>query len=128
MAENLVTPDVEALIVEDFATNLAPYPVATAVPDPRPAAFIRILRTGGEGRTQRVLERVNITVEAWADDEVTAHNIAADCEARLFELADLPGEFYSVEPFSSPARLPDPVSAQHRYTATYQVTVRAVAS
>lgn len=126
--EVLVAPDVEAIAVAYLAPLVAPATVATRIPAQRPARFVRVLTTGGAGRSSVVLHRVSLTVEAWATDAVAASNLARLLDGLLLAWPGQAGaRVYAVQPFGSPANLPDPVSGSPRYTATYEVTVRAVA-
>ena len=80
-------PDVEAMVLT-FLRGRVESPMATTVPSPRPDPFVRLWRNGGPA-VNRVLERAQVTVEAWSADSVTASEIASACrEALLNEYYD----------------------------------------
>lgn len=68
--------DVEAALIE----YLAPLGVnvGTTVPNPAPAGFIRVSRTGG-GRPNVIEERPTMLFECWAADSVAAFDLASSC-------------------------------------------------
>lgn len=125
--EVIVFPDVEQLVIDGIAPELAArgwvVPVTTRTPNPRPAEYVRVIRTGGV-RVNLVLERAQITVEAFAEREARAERLAALVRGILPTLEAA----YDVDEFSAPGNLPDPTTAQHRYTATYGVLVRGAAA
>lgn len=133
--EVIVFPDVEQLLVEWLPGRLQAagitVTVVTAVPSPRPAEFVRVLRVGGTA-AEFYRDRATMLVEAWAGLESRAYEIAAVCRGLInalpgFDIGGYP-PVYKVEEASGPANLPDPTSAQHRYTATYALHVRGVAA
>ncbi|WP_045076269.1 hypothetical protein [Psychromicrobium lacuslunae] len=122
-------PDIEKLLCK-YLTNMlaltdqAGVKAGTKVPVKRPRAFVRVLRTGG-ARQNVIYDRAQITVEAYADDEVTAEDIAQLCRGfihRIDQVDDV--QFYRVDEFAAPANFPDPLTSQTRYIATYQIGVR----
>lgn len=101
----------------------------TRVPDPRPAAFVRVLRTGGPQDTP-VTDYAQLTIESWADDEGTAQDVAQMCRALL--MASVGSRVNSTpvcgyEELNGPQNLPDPTSAQPRYTFTIRYRLRGSA-
>lgn len=131
ITEILRSPDVEQLLVDALPAALAELgisvPVSSAVPNPRPGEFVRVIRTGGVLGDVFVIDKASVTVEAWASRESRAYEIADACRGVLHALPAREGlavTVYRVEEFAAPANLPDPTSAQHRYTATYAVHTR----
>jgi hypothetical protein len=124
MSEVLVAPDLEGLAVAYLSDRLD-VPVSTRVPTTRPDPFVRLMATGGGGRTAVVLQRTNLTVEAWASREVAASDLARLVEAHLLAWPGT-GQVYGIDEFAAPGNLPDPVSGWPRYTLTVQVIHRAV--
>ena len=136
MAEAVLFRDVEDLVCTFLRARLsAAFPgldvfpgqlfpgapqIGIRVPTARPDEFIRILRTGGPKETL-VSEAAQITVEAWAKSEARSSLLLSQCRA-LLNAAD--ETIYGVREFSGPANLPDPLSAQLRYTMSFQVRAR----
>lgn len=134
MAQLIEPRDVEALAVaavnlELPAMVIAEYgPEATArastrMPNPRPAMHVRIMRIGGTDETL-VTEYALLTLEGWAEDEGRAvwllnrtRGILRAQDGDLFGYDGSPG---------SVANLPDPTTAQIRYTTTIGIRARAV--
>lgn len=121
-----VLPDVEAIVVA-FLNGVVVPPVSTRVPNPRPAAFVRAWRTGGAA-TSRVLERAQITVQAWGSnsaDTVAASDLAQACRTALFnEYTGMP-LVRGVEEIAGLYSDPDPATGIARYTFTVTLMVRA---
>lgn len=133
MTEAILFPDVEDIVGTWLGPQLAaagfPVPVATRVPSPRPAEFVRLLATGGQ-RLNLVQAAPTLTVEAWAAKETRASLL---CRTALALIESMAGQVidgttvYRARDFGLPVNLPDPTSAQIRYTATGQITLRGVA-
>lgn len=121
VAEAVLFRDVEALVCAFLRKPLlGSIQIGIRVPTPRPLEFIRVLRTGGPKETL-ISEAAQITVEAWAQSEQRASLLLSQCRA-LLNAAD--ETIYGVHEFSGPANLPDPLSAQFRYTQSFQVRAR----
>lgn len=136
MPEILVAPDAETLIVQYITSELStrsPYTTTkayTAVPNPRPAMWVRVLRTGGT--RDLMIDRPSITLEAWADTSVAASALMQLVRGLMHAIDQVTysgttHQFYDPQEFSGPANLPDPLSGQERYTETFSVGVRATA-
>lgn len=110
-----MAPDVEALVIGYLNAALIP-PVSSQVPNPRPAAFVRVSLSGGPGFTDGMYEAL-LTVEAWSATKPAASDLARRACAHL-EAA--PG-FYATA--TAPRWFPDE-SNQPRYVATAQVWTR----
>jgi hypothetical protein len=121
ITEGILYPDIENLVCGYLRTRMAsPPPTGIRVPSPRPNEFIRVQRTGGIKETL-VSEAAQVTVEAWAQSEERASLLLSTCRA-ILNAAD--ATLYGVREFSGPANLPDPLSAQIRYTMSFQVRAR----
>lgn len=127
MRDVVVFPDAEYVTVTWLDSHLD-VPVATLVPDPRPELWLRIQRVGGVLHT-RVSDAATLTVEAWGDEYELASDLAQVARAYIHAMV---GEtvdgvpVYRVEELAGPASLPDPVSAQPRFTFTVTVHMRGV--
>lgn len=96
--------------------------VATKVPADRPAVFVRAWVNGGAA-VNRVLERVQVTVDVWAPSTTAAAELAADIRtAFLGGYTSMP-LVRGVEEVTRPYSVPDEVS--ERYRATFALMVRA---
>ena len=71
---SLTLANVEAALVGYLATKVT-VPVSTRVPNPRPASFVRVQRTGGAGQNL-VQERPVVLVECWAATDTAAWALA----------------------------------------------------
>lgn len=133
MPELIVFPDAEAVVRSLLLSALpgsafAGVTVGTKVPSPRPAEFVRLMRTGG-ARESLVVDRAQITVEAWAGTEARAAAVLEYCRAVILRGGVASGvQLYRPEEFSGPSNLPDPLSGQVRYTATFAVRLRGTAA
>lgn len=135
MAEVLVSPDVVALVIAWLKTELPLIPdqsavsVTRAVPSPRPPQFLTVELIGGVGRQPGVpvVDRVAVTVEAWAQRVDQAHDLAQNARAvvhaaRGVVLAGV--QVYRVTEQGAPVELPDPLSDQPRVTFSVEMHVR----
>ena len=115
--------DAEALAVAFLKARVSA-PVSTKIPKPRPATFVRVRRTGGAA-VNRVLERVQLTFEAWAPDEVAAANLAGAVRGHILNHYTGMVLVRGVEEISGPYSDPDPTTGIPRYTFTVALSVRA---
>jgi hypothetical protein len=107
-----------------FASQLE---VTNRIPNPRPAEFVRVLGVGGV-RRDRVTDVPTLAVEAWASTRSRAAALAQEVRAVIASLEGATFAGYTVQDvdeYAGPGDLPDPLSDQSRYTATYAVTVRS---
>jgi hypothetical protein len=133
--ERILFPDAAATIIGALNDQLDDFgftsiPVRSRVPAARPAKFVLVFRTGGP-RQGIVTDSAQITVEAWSNSDVEAHDLAQACRAIIGGLeGTVTGgvTIYGVDEFSGPGYLPDPASSQHRYTFTITIGVRGVAA
>ena len=123
MSEAVLFPDVELLVCNLLRNPILGLPVGIKVPTTRPAEFIRILRTGGVTESIRS-EAAQITVEAWAQSEQRASFILSQCRA-IINRAE--GSLFGARELSGPINLPDPTTAQIRYTMSFQIRARGAA-
>lgn len=104
--------------------------VVSRVPNPRPTAFVRVMRTGGP-RMNLVADDAQVTVESWADEDTDAHDLAQVARALVVAARGTVVDgttVYRVTEVSGPAWLPDGISDQPRYTQTFTVATRGVGS
>lgn len=132
MNQEILFGDIQLAVVTRVRARLlalgSPAKVGTKIPNPRPALFVTVRRTGGPRTPYVVTEVAQVTVEAWGDNEKASSDLAEQVRAIVHAMAG--GEhsgipFYRVEEFSGPANLPDPESTQARYTQTLSMHVRA---
>jgi hypothetical protein len=116
-----VFADAEAAVIGHLAAQLD-VPVAGRVPNPRPAAFVRVERLGGPRET-RVSEAANFAIEAWAGTDVDASALLNTARTHLF---DVEGALFGADEYGGPTRLPDPTGSMSRYTASFAIRVRAI--
>lgn len=124
------TPDTTAAVIAYLNAALTP-PVSSKTPNPRPASFVTVRRTGGVTQT-RVSDAPQLTIECWAGSDITAFALAADVRKLLAEMADGTNRdgviVYRVVEFSGPAYQPDTASLQDRVRWTVQVHARQAAT
>jgi hypothetical protein len=107
-----------------FASQLV---TTNRTPNPRPAEFVKVILVGGVRRDQ-VTDVPTLAVEAWAGSRTRAAALAQEVRAVIASLegATFPGyTVQDVDEYAGPGDLPDPLSDQSRYTATYAVTIRS---
>lgn len=115
--------DTEAEVIAFLTDRLDGVPVALRVPTARPGTFVRVWGSGGDG-INRVLDDVQLTVEAWAEDDEEAGLLALKARDLLLNAS-------SVLPFvrrvqaTRPYFAPDVVSEIPRYRFTARLRVRA---
>lgn len=126
--EPVVYPDAVAVAISWLADQLGAI-VFPRVPNPRLEQMVIVRRTGG-ARLNLVADNPTLTVEAWADSDEDAHDLAQ--EARAYLLA-MRGEIiegvtvYRTVDVGGPGLLPDPLSAQSRYTFSVSAAMRGSA-
>ncbi len=117
--------DAEALVRKYLADNLSgSVRVATKVPSTRPDVFVRVWRTGGTAMN-RIVDRPQITVQAWAKDSVAASKLAGECRQLLLAASGHMPLVRAIEETSGIYYDPDPGTNTDRYTFTHQITMRA---
>ena len=96
-------------------------------PNPRPAEFAKVILVGGVRRDQ-VTDVPTLAVEAWAASRSRASTLAQEVRAVIHSLVGATFAGYAVQDvaeYAGPGDLPDPLSDQSRYSATYAVTIRS---
>jgi hypothetical protein len=119
-------PDVAGLVIS-YLDGLVADPVASRVPDPRPARFVQVRRIGGLAQ-EPVRDRARLDVHCWAGTDPDAMALALDIRAHMWALSgtDLLGPMtYQVGEFLSPRHQDDDLTGNPRVWATYELTVRA---
>ena len=120
----VIFPDIELAVCNVLRNqSLGGIRVGNKVPTTRPSEFIRVLRTGGVMETIRS-EAAQVTVEAWAQTEFRASAILAICRAIINRSE---GIVFGAKELSGPINLPDPSTAQIRYTMSFQIRARGAA-
>lgn len=119
------TPDVKALVMGYLRASQSRPVVSTRPEKDSPKEFVRVIGTGGRGRSNRVLQTVQLTIDTYSTSTGTAYTAAAEVDALIQELPSSTVPVTAVTG-STPAEMPDPDSASPRYTATYQLTVRCL--
>lgn len=101
-------------------------PVRGKVPNPRPASFVTVRRTGGV-KQNVVMDEATLAVECWAATDEAAHDLAQIARAALHAArGTVVGSVTlgRVSEVSGPGLLPDPLSDHSRYTQTFAVAAR----
>jgi hypothetical protein len=119
---NLV--DAEAMVRAFLDARISPVKVHTMVPAVRPVKFVRAWRTGGSA-VNRVLDRPQITVQAWDETTLGASALARLCRDELFNNYTVMPLVRGVEEISGLYFDADPGTGIPRYTFTVALSVRA---
>jgi hypothetical protein len=136
--EVIVFPDATELFADHLRVELdergyTDLHVGTRIPNPRPDRFVRVLRTGGT-RRNLVVDESQLTIEAWAESEQVAQDMAQLARAivgaaRGDVLDGVP--IYRVDDVTGPGALPsgpvytpDPISQQPRFSFSMLVACR----
>jgi hypothetical protein len=137
VAEVVVFPDVVAALCDWLRTELdgrgyTGIHVGVEVPTVRPARFVRLQDTGGTRNTDPGVPVADkqVTVEAWADSQAAAHDLAQVCRGLVWaSLGSVTAvTVYRVVEVAGPGYQADPLSDQHRYTATFLISHRGSAA
>lgn len=133
MNETIVFPDATSVTIDYLLDRLAEHaetiPVVKDIPDPRPARFVRVLRLGGP-RRNLVVDQATLAVESWDDDPAGAMDLAQLVRGLLHAAEGVTEDgttIYTVDEFSGPAELPDPLSNQPRVTQQFSIGFRGSA-
>lgn len=100
-------------------------PVTSKVPNPRPASFVTVFRTGGP-RLNLVTDGAQVTIDTWGTTGPATADLAQQVRQALHNFAGtvvtgIP--IYTVTELSGPGVLPDP-SEQDRYRQSFIVATR----
>lgn len=123
--EPIVFPDAVAICCT-YLDGVLLEPVRSKVPNPRPDAFVTVTRTGGPKRNI-VTDAAQVTVESWHESDEEAHDLAQAARAYLNAMVGQTvngAPVYRVDELSGPARLPDPLSEQPRYSQSFEIAIR----
>lgn len=121
----LTLANVESVVIKllDADTEIT-VDVSSRIPNPRPASFIRVTRTGGT-EANMVQERAVLLVECWGGTQQQAWDLVA-AAYRVLQGRD-PLEFNGIElgsrSCSSPVNYPDPSTTSPRYQFQLETTV-----
>lgn len=128
--ELVLQPDAEFIVGTALSIKVSEIlgrqvPATIDLPNPRPAEFIRVLRVGGSRRNVATWVPT-LAVESWAQRKSQAWELAQLVDSLMYWFTEVAGyAVYDVREFAGPANLPDPLTDQARYTATYAVPIRA---
>jgi hypothetical protein len=119
----LAPPDVEKAFVTYLNAALTP-PVSTRVPNPRPAAHVRVQVVGGDSPNV-ALDAPRLLIECWGADQGAAWALAREAWACVSETraAWAGGVWVSSVSLSRPVNFPDPDTASPRYQFTADLRV-----
>jgi len=112
--------DAEAMVLPFIKARVGSTKVGTKVPNPRPVTFVRAWANGGAA-ANRVLERVQITVDVWAPSTTDASNLIGDIRhGFLNEYTQMP-LVRRVEEVTRPYFNPDGDLDRYRFTVALMV-------
>lgn len=127
MVEIIAPDDYEAAAVTWLTGKLGSgVTIHTKVPDPRPAKFVKVIRTGGHPLDVAYFEG-QLTFECWAADEDAAAALAKVAYGQLFAVAgEIVNGMYvrKVVHIGGPTNSQDPESTSPRYLFTAGVQGR----
>lgn len=122
----VVFPNTVVLVI-DYLDNLLSIPVDSRVPDPRPARWVQVRRTGGVKLFVR--DRVNLTFTSWdADDEDRCAQTLYEVRGFVHDLWNsrvLGPQVYGVQELSGPIDDNDEKSGDHISWFSCQLDIRA---
>lgn len=125
IVEPIIFADATAVAIAWLDAHLEE-PVHQDIPNPRPDAFVTVSRTGGP-RRNLVTDGAFLTVESWGQTHQDAHDLAQAARAWLHSIV---GEtvngapVYRCDEAAGPAKLPDPLSGQPRYSQSFELAIR----
>lgn len=98
------------------------------VPNPRPARFVTVVRTGGFTRDRVVFNATHL-FEAWGPDDDAASDLADQAYGLMHAITGRHHDvtFYGVDEIGGPANLPDLESDQARFVFTLAIRARSTA-
>jgi hypothetical protein len=132
MTEVITFPDLEAAAKSYLTAQLSAAgdtaTVVVRIPPTRPNRMVKVNRTGGS-RVGLVLEDAQITVECWDTRADRAHDLAQLVRGLLWVMPDRYPAIttYRVQELGGLVNLPDPDTANPRYTFTVLITTRGTA-
>lgn len=130
MGEVIVFPDAVATLKVGLDDASLGVDVVHAVPHPRPASFVQLVRAGGFSHSI-VVDSATISVDCWAATSPAAMTLAQLVRAHLHAMSGTTVDgtaVYAVQELAGPAEVPDPDSDQPRVRQTFQIGLRATAT
>lgn len=121
----LAAPDSKKLLMDYLSERLA-VPVVSKRPDgpDMPAAFVRVVKLGGPGRTQRLFHRASFAIDVYAETDGKAAILATQVDALIHALPASPVPVTHVEG-GDPGEYPDPDTPKRlRRSAVYVLMIR----
>lgn len=115
--------DAVALVRGVLEARAPDVPSGSKVPHERPVEFFWVRRTGGHV-TGRIIDHPQVTVTAWAKDEIRALELANIARHALIDAARAAAGWHATQ-VASLYEDPDPTSGADRATFTAFLTVRA---
>lgn len=115
--------DTEAEVIAFLADRLDAIPVSLRVPAERPETFVRVWGSGGDG-VNRVIDDVQLTIEAWAADDEVAGLLALQVRDLLLNASPALPLVRRVQA-TRPYFAPDSTTEIPRYRFTARLRVRA---
>lgn len=135
MATALLYSDAVAVTVTYLRAALADagqaVPVVSQIPNPRPAKFVRVSRTGGAEVLRRIVDGAQITVDTWAATEADVTDIGNLCRRLLAEMEATVQSGTAVHRVDEVGFVPsftDPASNTPMSTLTVQIQLRGQAA
>ncbi|MFE9335272.1 hypothetical protein [Streptomyces sp. NPDC007063] len=125
MIPAVVFPDAVLLVVAYLRAALGGVPVYSQVPEPKPAAFVRVKRIGGT-QGSPVTDRPRVDIQCWASSEGAAWDLCALARAHIGVLAGARGEstIYRVREVGGPQNIPDDKTGIDRYAFAVEFSAR----
>lgn len=118
----LQAPDVRGILQNDYLPEVVNVPV-TAQRLEDGAEYSRVIDTGGPGRSDRILQTVQVTLDHYGASLAEVRDRAYAVDAAMHELPSTKHPIASVPWATTPQENPDPDVGSFRYTATYQLVV-----
>lgn len=132
-AEVLIFPDAGemaiAVLKAAFTAHSISSGVGSKVPHPLTGTFVQVTRSGGLV-TQRVIDKAQLTFEAYADTEGTAHDTIQFCRGVMHAMEGTQQgsiKVSGVTEIVGPLDLPDTITNKPRFQMVLQIGVRGVA-
>lgn len=119
-------PDIIALL-RAYLLPIVSVPVASRVPDPRPAQWVQLRRVGGT-QQRPVRDQPRVDAIAWADSDPDAWDLAELVRRSVHGLTGtttLGPVVYRVDETLGPRQLDDELTGSPRVWATYSISIRA---
>lgn len=113
-------------ILMDYLSEHLAVPVVSKRPDgpDLPVAFVRVVKLGGPGRTQRLFHRASFAIDVYAETDGNAAILATQVDALIHALPASTVPVTHVEG-GDPGEYPDPDTPQRsRRSATYILMIR----